>query len=216
MAKEKSKDTPQLRLKALAPEKKAQLLDPAEKEFASKGFISASLNNILREAGMSKGQAYYYVENKADLYSAVCERAFHRLFKKIETSEFSPQTPEEFWWDIQNFCERLTVALNGDETLSALGRSVYDSKQAEEALSEPLSRLQIQFNQWVELGQLIGAIRKDIPSDLLQAILFGVFKEIDRWFATNLSKLENSEAIRLNALSLELLRTLAEPKQASN
>ena len=40
----------------------------------SVGFDAASMNDITREAGVSKGTIYVYFENKEDLFSAMIEQ----------------------------------------------------------------------------------------------------------------------------------------------
>ncbi|QVK17921.1 TetR/AcrR family transcriptional regulator [Mycoplasmatota bacterium] len=49
-------------------EKKQELIDAAIEEFGNNGYEKASLNNILKAAGISKGTFYYHFKNKEDLY----------------------------------------------------------------------------------------------------------------------------------------------------
>ncbi|HSH35101.1 TetR/AcrR family transcriptional regulator [Schnuerera sp.] len=49
-------------------EKREELINVAMNEFGKKGYENASLNNILREVGISKGTFYYHYKNKEDLY----------------------------------------------------------------------------------------------------------------------------------------------------
>ena len=48
--------------------KRQSVTDAALAEFASKGYESASTNNIVKECGISKGSLFKYFENKEDLY----------------------------------------------------------------------------------------------------------------------------------------------------
>ena len=48
-----------------------QLFDTALEEFIDKGYENASINTILQNAGMSKGQFYYHFKNKEGLYLAL-------------------------------------------------------------------------------------------------------------------------------------------------
>jgi len=52
----------------LEPQRRDILLNAALKEFASKGFNEASTNIIAKEAGISKGLMFHYVNNKQDLF----------------------------------------------------------------------------------------------------------------------------------------------------
>ncbi len=49
-------------------ERKEKLFEIALDEFIEKGYDKASLNNILKEAGISKGSFYYHFNNKQELY----------------------------------------------------------------------------------------------------------------------------------------------------
>ena len=52
-------------------EHREELVEAALEEFIAKGYEQASINTILRAAGMSKGQFYYHFENKEGLYLAL-------------------------------------------------------------------------------------------------------------------------------------------------
>ncbi|HTO31115.1 MAG TPA: TetR/AcrR family transcriptional regulator [Pararhizobium sp.] len=56
------------------PAKREQIIEGAKRVFMSVGFDAASMNDITREAGVSKGTIYVYFENKEDLFSAMIER----------------------------------------------------------------------------------------------------------------------------------------------
>ena len=75
----------------LKPEKQEKILEAAIKEFADKGFEKASTNEIIREAGISKGILFHYFQNKKniflfvfDYYVEVCMEEF---YKKVDLEE---------------------------------------------------------------------------------------------------------------------------------
>ncbi len=200
------------RFGALDAAKKNQLLDPAEAEFARHGYTAASLNQILLNAGMSKGQAYYYIRNKPDLYCLVCERAFERLTTTIGGWTINFETTELFWTSINQLFSVMATALMNDPRLADIGRTAYASNEAYDALREPLSRLQTFIKQVTQKGQTIGAIRSDMPVDLLSSLLFAHLSALDRWFAQNMTTLPADEMIRLSTLNQHLFRDIASPK----
>ena len=59
---------------------RALLLDAAEEVFAEKGFTSASLDDIARTAGYTKGAIYKHFTTKEDLFLAVSDRYWRRYF----------------------------------------------------------------------------------------------------------------------------------------
>jgi AcrR family transcriptional regulator len=60
------------RRKADRPE---EIVNAALAVFAAKGFAAAKLDDIARQAGVSKGAVYLYFETKEDIFRAVVERA---------------------------------------------------------------------------------------------------------------------------------------------
>jgi AcrR family transcriptional regulator len=56
------------------------LLDAAEQVFAEKGFIPATLDDIAKAAGYSKGAIYKYFATKEDLFLAASDRYWRRYF----------------------------------------------------------------------------------------------------------------------------------------
>ena len=56
------------------------LLDAAEEVFAEKGFIPATLDDIAKAAGYSKGAIYKYFATKEELFLAASDRYWRRYF----------------------------------------------------------------------------------------------------------------------------------------
>lgn len=75
----------------LASEKQDRILNAALKEFAQKGYQKASTNEIVKEAGISKGLLFHYFSNKKDmylfLYSHFMDISLKEILEKIDWSE---------------------------------------------------------------------------------------------------------------------------------
>src|SRR5690606_39140051 len=61
------------------PAKREQIIQGAKRVFMKLGFDGASMNDITREAGVSKGTIYVYFENKEDLFVAMVDRERDRI-----------------------------------------------------------------------------------------------------------------------------------------
>lgn len=57
------------------PIKRGQILDGAKRVFMKMGYDAASMNDVTREAGVSKGTIYVYFQSKEELFAALIERA---------------------------------------------------------------------------------------------------------------------------------------------
>lgn len=202
---------PRDRLAALPPERQAQLLNPAEAEFAAQGFAGASLNRILEQAGMSKGQAYYYISDKLDLYRAVIDRAFRRLASQMGFTFGTPTGPEAFWDRMKALFIRITEIMLAEERLSALACGIYESAETRGVLAAIDASIRDAAADLVTLGQNLGAVRDDMPHALLFDLLFGMALEMDRWLAAHWHELDETEALRLNMAMFAMLRAAASP-----
>ncbi|PZU89195.1 MAG: TetR family transcriptional regulator [Shinella sp.] len=65
------------------PVKRGQILDGAKRVFMKMGFDAASMNDVTREAGVSKGTIYVYFESKEDLFAALIEREKGRFTETL-------------------------------------------------------------------------------------------------------------------------------------
>lgn len=67
------------------PEKRRQILDGARQVFFERGFDAASMGDIARAAGVSKGTLYVYFEDKVDLFASMvshqCDETAERTFQ---------------------------------------------------------------------------------------------------------------------------------------
>jgi AcrR family transcriptional regulator len=69
--------------------RRGQILASATQAFARAGFRATSLDDIAREAGVSRVILYRHFDSKADLYRAVLDRARTRLAAAAQGPEFS-------------------------------------------------------------------------------------------------------------------------------
>ena len=66
------------------PTKRAQIVSGAGRVFSRTGFDAASVSDIAREAGVSKGTIYVYFRDKEDLFETMIDEARGRMFLEYE------------------------------------------------------------------------------------------------------------------------------------
>lgn len=66
--------------------KEVIILNAAEKIFEEVGFVNAKMDDIAREASMSKGSIYFYFQSKENLYMAITYRGMQKLNDFMYTS----------------------------------------------------------------------------------------------------------------------------------
>ena len=69
------------------------ILSAAKKEFSEKGFQSASLRKIVKDAGVTTGAFYGYYKSKEELFDALVGE-FYDMFKKVQ-GDFQKLSPKE-------------------------------------------------------------------------------------------------------------------------
>ena len=68
-------------------EARSRILDAANKVFAERGYHEATMEDIAKRLGVSKGAIYLYFSSKEDLFEAMCKSA-PQAFKEILYSSF--------------------------------------------------------------------------------------------------------------------------------
>lgn len=75
----------------LDDEKQDRIINAALKEFAQKGYDNASTNEIVKEAGISKGLLFHYFQNKKQLYLFLFDYCYELIideyYKKADLTE---------------------------------------------------------------------------------------------------------------------------------
>jgi AcrR family transcriptional regulator len=99
------------------PAKREQIIEGAKRVFMSVGFDAASMNDITREAGVSKGTIYVYFENKEDLFAALIGRERSRVVQTIKHALDDHEPVDEALFD---FGVTLTTHLTADHTIRAM------------------------------------------------------------------------------------------------
>ncbi|WP_320198123.1 TetR/AcrR family transcriptional regulator [Agrobacterium sp. rho-13.3] len=74
------------------PAKRDQILEGAWRVFKRKGFDAASMNDITKEAAVSKGTIYVYFQSKDDLFAALIDR--HRAAFALSMRDILAGTEE--------------------------------------------------------------------------------------------------------------------------
>ncbi|WP_137133437.1 TetR/AcrR family transcriptional regulator [Rhizobium sp. FKY42] len=99
------------------PAKREQILDGAKRVFMTVGFDAASMNDITREAGVSKGTIYVYFDGKDDLFRALMERERGNIARSMQDVLDGQTDAAE---GLQRFASAFAAHITRDETVSAM------------------------------------------------------------------------------------------------
>ncbi|MBI5486411.1 MAG: TetR/AcrR family transcriptional regulator [Deltaproteobacteria bacterium] len=204
---------PRPRFDKLDPEKRARILETAAREFAAHGFDDASLNHILAAADISKGAAYYYFDDKADLFAAVMQHYWQRVLGTVEP-DLDALDAESFWTKTHQLYHRALDDAYEQPWLLPLFKSFWGRAQST-GLPKPLAEQFALVIGWlrayVERGREIGAVRSDLPLELVMALVTAADDACDHWLLENWERLERSEVERITHAVFDGVRRMVEP-----
>lgn len=171
------------RFEKLDASRKHAILGAAAEEFGEYGFEHASYNRIIRRAGISKGAMYYYFSDKDDLFQTVLATALTEFLEQIGFP-FEADGADAFWAACERMYARSLAYMLASPNNAALCLGITRARQRSgdhpvvQALSE-------QVSDWaralVRRGQELGAVREDLPEDLLVQVAVSVMDAGDRW-----------------------------------
>jgi AcrR family transcriptional regulator len=205
------------RFKKLAPEKRELLLDAAAQEFAHYGFEQASINRILEQAQMSKGGAYYYFEDKTDLFCTVIQYVIDYLeLSKLEV-DITQLTPENFWSAVAELRRIPLLRSFGRPWLFKVinvAAQVSLSTVEQESLASLAQHMKTLTINLIQRGQELGVIRTDLPDDLLFAWLLALDQASDDWLMRNWEQIERATVVQISDQTVTALRGAFSPGSA--
>jgi AcrR family transcriptional regulator len=201
------------RFEKLPAEKRERILVAAAEEFGTHGYDKASLNQILEKADISKGAAYYYFSDKADLIATVVRHYWLQVADELDAL-LEHLTPEDFWQRITDLYLHPFEDLERRPWLLGLGRAVWELPH-ELLECGPLKEVFDDATRWVAAlvhrGVESGALRCDLPEPLLIQLLMTMDSLHDRWLGARWQEMDADERARFTATFVSLLRRMLEP-----
>lgn len=207
------------RFENLDSAQKEAFLSAAAAEFAERGYGSASVNRIVERAGSSKGQLYYYFQDKEDLFVTVLEAAIERLL--AETGMVSEGGGLEEWledldadgyWDALRESVRGSLSLlHSDAWYVRLARAFYRLRtepEARAATGRVLEGTRDLATALLGRGRELGVIREDLPLDLLVEVYMAMDQAGDRWMLERFENWDDEELARIMDARVDLVRDM--------
>lgn len=168
----------------MAKDTREKIIKTAWKLFYEEGFAETTINDIIREADISKGTFYYYFNSKDDLLgtlSEVLDREYERLEK--EEPEGLSCFDKLIWLDyeVHSFMEK-----NIDYRLLAY---LYSAQIVKESFSALLNRNRYYYRyveRLMEQGQKNGELTDEMPvSEMVRYFSMGERALVTEWCMNN-------------------------------
>jgi AcrR family transcriptional regulator len=204
------------RFEKLDDERKESLLTAAAQVFAERGFEAASFNHIIEKAGVSKGAMYYYFADKDDLFCTVLDVALARWVGEV-LEPFDADGPQAFWDGCEAMYARSLRFVLTDPLDAALCLSITRAKARLEGhpkLLEQHALMRTWMAGLLAQARAVGAIRQDIPDDLLVHAAMALMDAGDRWLADRWGELKESDVEKTAAMMVGMVRRLGEGQRS--
>jgi AcrR family transcriptional regulator len=145
----------------LSEDRKSEILDAALEVFSEMGLSDASVDDVVRRSGLSKGTLYWYFKSKDRLVGALMKRFFTQELEKVRVFQQGPGLVRErllrYSRDVVAIIERMPRAL----TLEFYAVAVRQ--------------------KWVRkfLGELYARYCSELAAVIREGIEEGEFREVD-------------------------------------
>jgi AcrR family transcriptional regulator len=165
-----AKKAPRPRWRRRAEARPAEILDAALTVFSARGFAAAKLDDVAKEAGVSKGTLYLYFKSKEALFEAMALELMRMpVLAQLETIAKAETATDGLRQLIQFMAKMLA-----DPRRSALPKLII----AESAGFPELARI------W--LKSVIQPVRQRLVQLIEAGIASGEFRKVDSWATTKL------------------------------
>ncbi|HUF39206.1 MAG TPA: TetR/AcrR family transcriptional regulator [Anaerolineales bacterium] len=171
-----------------------KLFHAAIDEFAAAGYEQASLNAILKNAGMSKGQFYYHFKGKQDLYFALIAALIERKRAFMERTIPSEGDDGSFFEILETQLRHGLAFATQHPEIQAFSESFLKEKGSpifEAALERFNFREDAALDRLVAAAWENGEFREDLPFEFVRKTIGYLFNHVTDF--TELRGLSNAD-----------------------
>ncbi|MBU1568267.1 MAG: TetR family transcriptional regulator [Proteobacteria bacterium] len=186
-----------------AENKHSKIISAATKVFAKKGFFTARISDIAKEAKVADGTIYLYFNNKYDILLSVFEEEVGKIVENTENLLIAEADPHK---QLEIFVTQHLMAMKKNRHLAEVIQ--IELRQTHKVIKEyrdnKFSKYTGIIAEIIKNGQLAGIFRLDIKPDLAKRAFFGALDEISRVWNSSLETNYSVEEITAQMLSIFL------------
>ena len=150
-----------------APQRRAEILDTAQRLFITRGYQSTSVEDILTQIGIAKGTLYYHFSSKEEILRALIARIADGIAERAGAIAAGPEPA------VRKFLAIMSAA-RVDEPELALAEELHAPNNAEFhvlTIVETVRRLTPILTGVVEQGVAEGAFSTEHPRETIEILL---------------------------------------------
>lgn len=158
-----------------------RLIAAATRLFASQGYESTTVQQVVAEAGVTKGAMYHYFTSKDDLLHEIYHRILTVQYERLTKFADAEGPIEERLRDAA--IDVITTTIKDLDDLTVFVRSMHllEPKKQRRVRAERRRYHQL-FRGMVEEGQRTGAFRDDIEAEFVVDYFFGAVHHFPMWY----------------------------------
>ncbi len=161
----------------VSEQRKNQILDAAMQVFARLGFHKARMDDVAREAGVSKGLLYWYYKNKDALIAAILDRLFSQEMGHLRQALVAPGPVSERLLALGGETARHVLRLKflapiAFEFYALAGRNAH----VRSALQRYYAQYRQNLTQLIEEGIASGEFRPDTQAETVAQTIIALFE----------------------------------------
>jgi AcrR family transcriptional regulator len=158
---------------APAEERREQILQAAFSCFADKGYHAATMDDLVRASGLSKGSLYWHFRSKEEVFLALFDSYASVLYGEWDAAAESGADALEV---LRRECE-IAVEILSDDRLGLLAWAEFlNHPKARQRMSEIYRTARVKLGAIVERGRAEGSIRAGPPPEEVASALVGVIE----------------------------------------
>lgn len=167
-----------------AENKHSKIISAATKVFAKKGFFTARISDIAKEAKVADGTIYLYFNNKYDILLSVFEEEVGKIVEKTSKLISNEEDPRKM---LEIYIFQHLTAMKKNKNLAEVIQ--IELRQTHKVINEYRNN---KFSEYISIianiikkGQQTGIYKADVKPDLAKRIFFGALDEVSRiWNAS--------------------------------
>ncbi|GAB3231316.1 TetR/AcrR family transcriptional regulator [Glycomyces halotolerans] len=182
-----------------------QVLKAALDLFATQGYATTSVQQIVEAAGVTKGALYHYFTSKDDLLFAIYERMLSLQKSRLDEITAKGGPAEEV---LRAVCEDVVVTsidfLPEGTVFFRSQHMLTPERQLE--VKRRRREYHDEFAELITRGQAEGAFRDDVPVSVLIAHFFSDVHYLSHWYSPEGPENKNEVARQITELFLRAIR----------
>lgn len=193
-----------------AENKHSKIISAATKVFAKKGFFTARISDIAKEAKVADGTIYLYFNNKYDILLSVFEEEVGKIVEKTDKLLSNENDPKKM---LEIYTIQHLMAMKKNKNLAEVIQ--IELRQTNKVIRDYRNT---KFSQYIGIianiikkGQKAGIYKSDIKPDIAKRVYFGALDEVSRVWNASLETHYTVEEIADQVLGMFLAGILEKP-----